>query len=90
MWARKIASTSSNAAVHSPPNVDEPRDIDEFLDKLLVNFEAAASKNLQTLADCKYNPKDSLHVLGTRFNRIVVALALLQHLPLMIRNSVEE
>ena len=70
--ARKISSTSSNAAAPSPPDVDESRDIDEFLNELLINFEAAASNNLQTLAEFKHNPRDNLHMLGTRVNRIAV------------------
>ena len=103
MWARKISTTSSNATAPSLPDVEEPRDVREFLDELLINFEAAASNNLQMLADFKHNPRDSLHMLGTRFNRTAVAtetnnlmsshslsLALLQHLPLMIRDMVEE
>ena len=62
VWARRISSTSSNAAAPSPPNVAEPPDIDEVLDELLVNFEAAASVNLQTLADFRHDPRESLHM----------------------------
>ena len=38
IWVRRISSTTSNAAAPSPPSVAEPRDIDEFLDELLINF----------------------------------------------------
>lgn len=103
LWARKISSTNSNATAPSPSDVDEPRDIDEFLDKLLINFEATSAVNLQSFYDFKHNPRDILHMLGTLFNLIVVviewnnlmssrslALALPQHLPVMICDTVEE
>lgn len=70
MWSRKIANTSSNAAALVPPDVEAPSDINDFLDVLLVNFEAGLVVNLQALYDFKHNPRESLHMLGTRFNLI--------------------
>ena len=102
VWARRISSTSSNAVAPSPPKVTEPPDIEEFLDELLVNFEAAASVNLQTLTYFRHVPGESLHMLATRFNRIArgieyhrlmssrsLAISLLHHLPPMIHDIVE-
>ena len=81
----------------------EPRDIDDVLDILLENFEAADALNLQTLTDSKHDPKETLHMLGTRFDIIAsslemanltssrsLAIALLQHLPLLIQAKIEE
>ena len=102
-WSRKMGNTTSNAAAPLPPAVEEPRDIDDFLDVLLENFEAADALNLQILTDFKHDPKETLNLLGTRFDIVasslekeklmssrLLAIALLQHLPLMIRANVEQ
>ena len=102
-WSRKMGNTTSNAAAPLPPTVEEPSDIDDFLDILLIFFEAADALNLQILTDFTHDPKETLHLLGTRFDIIASslekgklmssrspAIALLQHLPLIIRAKVEE
>lgn len=102
VWSSKIANTSSNATAPPTPNVEEPGDIDEFVDVLLANFEAASADNLQALTNNRHDPKVSLHMLGTRLNNIAfaleednlmtlrsLALARLQHLPKMIRKHAE-
>ena len=93
VWARRISSTTSNAIAPSPPSMAEPPEIDELLDELLINFEAATSINLHTLTNFRHDPRDSLHMSATRFNRVAsaieyhhimssrsLALALLHHL----------
>ena len=102
-WSRKMGNTTSNAAAPLPPAEEEPRDIENFLDVLLENFEAADALNLQILTDSKHDPKETLNLLGTRFDIVAsslekaklmssrsLAIALLQHLPLMIRANVEQ
>ena len=82
--------------------MEEPEKIDEFLDVLLANFQAASAVNFAALHAFKHDPRESLHMLGTRFNIIApalegnnlmssrsLALSLLQHLPDMIRLKVE-
>lgn len=97
VWSVRLAHGIWQEAAPHEPNVEEQEDIDESLDVLPVNFQAAAAVNLAALQAFKHDPKESLH-LYTRSNVIALslennflvtsrspALSLLQHLPALIK-----
>lgn len=90
------------ATAPAEPNEEESGEIDEFLKVLLKNFQAAIVFNFQYPTDFKYDPRESLYMLGTGFYLIALALegnnlmssqslalSLLQHLPEIVRARVE-
>ena len=80
--------------------VEEPSDLADFVKVLLTTYQAAAATNLDAFTTFKPDPRESLPMLGMRFNLIalpleganlmtlrMLALSLMEHLPNMIRDN---
>ena len=93
----RMIHSSTTAPQLLPPLMEELEDIEEFVEVLLANFQAASATNFDALTNFKPNPKESLHMLGTEFNIFALslkennlissympALALIKHLPDMV------
>lgn len=104
LWTLKIIhpSTAGNAPalpdLREGRKVEEPSDLTDFVTMLLATFQAAAAKYLDALTAFKPDARESLHMLGTRFNLIalpleganlttsrMLALSLMKHLPNIVR-----
>ena len=79
IWSRKIVHTSSQSAARPILDVEEPQEIDKFLDALLGNFRAASVVNLQALTTFQHDPKESLHVTALLENSGIALVKTLKH-----------
>lgn len=81
--------------------VEEPADVEDFVAMLLANLRVAAATNLGVLIAFRRDPRESLHMPGTRFDLItlpleennlmtpkMLALALTEHLPNTARDKI--
>ena len=99
-WTMRMIHLNTLAAKPLEPTVEEPNEIEEFVEVLLAKFQATSATNLDRVRNFKPDPKESLYMLETRFNLItlsleennlissrMLALALIEHLPGMVRVS---